>query len=107
MISSRWLFRLRLSNLGTRDLGLHVSKSPFGLCVLSPKECSGAVSHIAIAPLRSKWAAGKAARAVFLRCSLLTYQLDMLVVTASPARTALKNSQLTGRGAMDICDTVH
>ena len=30
--------------------------------------------------------------------------LDMLVVTASPARTALKNSQLTCGGVTTICD---
>ena len=36
--------------------------------------------------------------------------LDMLVVTASPARTVLKNSQLIRQlpdGAFDICETVH
>jgi hypothetical protein len=31
----------------------------------------------------------------------------MLVVTASPARTALKNSQLTCGDVTIICETVH
>src|ERR1700739_4668833 len=39
---------------------------------------------------------GRGQLAVFPRCSLLTYRFqDTLVATASPARTALKNSQLT------------
>ncbi|PWT86258.1 MAG: hypothetical protein C5B58_01675 [Acidobacteria bacterium] len=33
--------------------------------------------------------------------------LEMIVATASPARAALKNSQLTCGGAFDMCETVH
>jgi hypothetical protein len=44
---------------------------------------------------------GRSQLAVFLRCSLLTYQLDMLV-----ARD-LKNSQLTCGDITIICETVH
>src|SRR6516165_385763 len=45
---------------------------------------------------------GRGRLAVFPRCSLFTYRfrLDMVVGAASPARTALKNSQLT-------CDERH
>jgi hypothetical protein len=37
----------------------------------------------------------------------LRINLDMLVATASPARTALKNSQLTCGDVTIICETVH
>jgi hypothetical protein len=39
-------------------------------------------------------------------CSL-RINSDMLVVTASPARTALKNSQLTCGDGTIICETAH
>jgi hypothetical protein len=37
----------------------------------------------------------------------LRIDLDMLVVTASPARTALKISQLTDGGMSPIYDSMH
>jgi hypothetical protein len=41
------------------------------------------------------------------RTHSLRIDSDMLVVTASPARTALKISQLTDGGMTIICETVH
>src|SRR5208337_347425 len=94
------------------------------------------VSHIMVMSLRSKWAVGKARGgrisqsirnrrttrppahfqrnppgrgrlAVFLRCSLDPYESRYGRFTASPARTALKNSQLTCGDISIICETVH
>src|SRR5271165_1705531 len=50
---------------------------------------------------------GRGRLAVFLRCSLDPYESRYGRFTASPARTALKNSQLTCGDITIICETVH
>src|ERR1700736_6466838 len=50
---------------------------------------------------------GRGQLAVFLRCSLGPYQSRYGHFTASPARTALKNSQLTCDDITTRCETVH
>jgi hypothetical protein len=51
---------------------------------------------------------GRGQLAVFPRCSLDPYESRYgRFVTASPARTALKNSQLTCGDVTIICETVH
>src|SRR6202047_1680209 len=50
---------------------------------------------------------GRGQLAVFPRCSLDPYQSRYGRFTASPARTALKNSQLTCGDITIICETVH
>jgi hypothetical protein len=51
---------------------------------------------------------GRGQLAVFPRCSLDPYESRYgHFVTASPARTALKNSQLTCGDITIICETVH
>ena len=50
---------------------------------------------------------GRGQLADFPRCSLLTYRFRYAVVTASPARTALKISQLTDGGMPPIYDSMH
>src|SRR5580704_11088014 len=50
---------------------------------------------------------GRGQLAVFPRCSLGPYQSRYGHFTASPARTALKNSQLTCGDITIICETVH
>src|SRR5271165_4061276 len=103
-------------------------------CFFNRWQCT--VSHIMVMSLRSKWAAGKAQGgrisqsirnrratqppahfqrnplgrgrlAVFPRCSLDPYESRYGRFTASPARTALKNSQLTCGDITIICETVH
>jgi hypothetical protein len=49
--------------------------------------------------LRSKWAVGRVARSAHMHPDM--------GFTASPARTALKNSQLTCGDVSIICETVH
>jgi hypothetical protein len=44
---------------------------------------------------------------IFYVAHSLRVDLDMLVVTASPARTALKISQLTGGGMPPTYDSIH
>jgi hypothetical protein len=44
---------------------------------------------------------------IFRVAHSLRIDLDMLVVTASPARTALKISQLTGGGMPPTYDSMH
>jgi hypothetical protein len=50
---------------------------------------------------------GRGQLAVFLRCSRGPYGSDMGTSTASPARTALKNGQLTCGDITIICETAH
>jgi hypothetical protein len=50
---------------------------------------------------------GRGQLAVFPRCSLDPYESRYGRYTASPARTASKNSQLTCGGITTICETVH
>src|SRR5580704_9218595 len=50
---------------------------------------------------------GRGQLAVFPRCSLDPYESRYGRFTASPARTALKNSQLTCGDITIICETVH
>src|SRR5271165_11921 len=50
---------------------------------------------------------GRGRLAVFPRCSLDPYESRYGRFTASPARTALKNSQLTCGDITIICETVH
>jgi hypothetical protein len=50
---------------------------------------------------------GRGQMAVFPRCSLDPYQSRYGHFTASPARTALKNSQLNCGDITIICETVH
>ena len=50
---------------------------------------------------------GRGQLAVFPRCSLDPYECRYGRFTASPARTALKNSQLTCGDITIICETVH
>ncbi len=50
---------------------------------------------------------GRGQLAVFPRCSLDPYESRYGRFTASPARTALKNSQLTCGDVIIICETVH
>jgi len=50
---------------------------------------------------------GRGQLAVFPRCSLDPYDSDMGASTASPARTALKNSQLTSGKIPRISGTGH
>ena len=52
-------------------------------------------------------ALGRGRLAVFPRCSLDPYQSRYGRFTASPARTALENSQLTRGDITIICETVH
>ena len=50
---------------------------------------------------------GRGRLAVFPRCSLDPYESRYGRFTAGPARTALKNSQLTCGDITIICETVH
>ena len=50
---------------------------------------------------------GRGRLAVFPRCSLDPYESRYGRFTASPARTVLKNSQLTSGDITIICETVH
>jgi hypothetical protein len=58
-------------------------------------------------PIFSAILRGRGQLAVFPRCSLDPYQSRYGRFTASPARTALKNSQLTCGDITIICETVH